>query len=353
MRVPPVRVAVIGVGAMGSRWARALSEHPGVEVSVVSDVREDAGRTVANDLSARFVADARDAAAHPDVDAVAVCTPEHLHVEPALAAIDAGKAVMVEKPLAATVAGSEAIRDRATACGVPLLAGHILRFEPRYAAARDAIAAGTIGAVQAMRHERIGLVTDQDVLRGRTTIALYYGVHEFDLARWYAGDVERIYAERSDGVLRTHGYEIQDLYSAVLRFRSGAHGTAMLGWSLPARTPGYGIGGVTVIGERGVIRISQGDVGLLVVDQDGLRDLDAYYAPAVHGRLRGALAIEVDHFVDCARGTADPACTAADGVEAVRISLAMEASAEQSMPVYVESGARDSNADAAGPSGAG
>jgi predicted dehydrogenase len=340
MTAAPIRVAVIGLGSMGSRWTRALAEHAGAEVRIVSDVREDVGRTAADHFSAAFVADPLEAAAHPDVDAVAVCTPEHVHLEPALVAIDAGKAVMVEKPLAHTVEDAEAIRDRAAARGVPVLVGHILRFEPRYAAAHDAVAAGTIGAVQAVRHERIGLVTDQDVLRGRTTIALYYGVHEFDLARWYAGEVESIYAERSDGVLRAHGYEVEDLYSAVLRFRNGAHGTAMLGWSLPARTPGYGIGGVTVIGERGVIRISQGDVGLLVVDQDGLRDVDAYYAPVVQGRLRGALAIEVDHFVDCARGAAAPACTASDGVEAVRVSLAMEASAAQRAPVEVRSGVR-------------
>jgi predicted dehydrogenase len=337
----PVRAAVIGLGAMGSRWARALAEHPGSRVTVVSDIREDVARTTASDLSARFIADPLEAAAHGDVDAVAICTPEHLHLQPTLAAIDAGKPVVVEKPLAHTVEDAEAIRDRAGARGVPVLAGHILRFEPRYAAAHEEIAAGTIGAIQSLRHERIGLVTDQEVLRGRTTIALYYGVHEFDLARWYAGDVERIYAERSGGVLRAHGHDIDDLYSAVLRFRSGAHGTAMLGWSLPARTPGYGIGGVTVIGEHGFIRVSQGDVGLLIVDPTGQRDVDSYYAPPVHGRLRGALAIEVDHFVECARGTVEPACTAADGVEAVRISLAMEASAEQRRAIDIESAVRD------------
>lgn len=335
-----VRVAVIGLGFMGSRWARALAEHAGAEVHVVSDVREDVGRKAADDLSARFVADPLEAAAHPEVDAVAVCTPEHLHLEPALAAIDAGKVAMVEKPLAHTVQNCELIRDRAQALGVPVLAGHILRFEPRYASAKQAIDGGAIGEVQAVRHERIGLVTDQQVLRGRTTIALYYGVHEFDLARWYAGDVERIYAERSDGVVRSHGYDVDDLYSAVFRFAGGAHGTAMLGWSLPARTPGYGIGGVTVIGERGVVRISQGDVGMLVVDENGQRDLDVYYAPDVHGRLRGALAVEVDHFVDCARGAVEPACTAADGTEAVRVSLAMEASAEQGAPIEVARGVR-------------
>lgn len=345
MTAAPLRVAVIGLGLMGLRWARALAEHAGADVRVVSDVREDVGRRAADELAASFVPDALEAAVHRHVDAVAVCTPEHLHVDAALAAIDAGKAVMVEKPLAHTVADAEAIRDRALEGGVPVLVGHILRFEPRYAAVRDAVAAGAIGAVQAVRHERIGLVTDQEVLRGRTTIALYYGVHEFDLARWYAGEVERIYAEHSDGVLRAHGYEVADLYSAVLRFRNGAHGTALLGWSLPARTPGYGIGGVTVIGESGVVRVSQGDVGLLVVDADGLRDVDAYYAPAVHGRIRGALAAEVDHFVECARGAADPACTPADGVEAVRISLAMEASAQLRTPIDVEPAARNAPAN--------
>jgi predicted dehydrogenase len=340
----PVRVAVIGLGLMGLRWARALAEHAGADVRVVSDVREDVGRRAADDLAASFVPDALEAAVHRHVDAVAVCTPEHLHVDAALAAIGAGKVVMVEKPLAHTVSDAEAIRDRAFERGVPVLVGHILRFEPRYVAVRDAVAAGAIGAVQAVRHERIGLVTDQEVLRGRTTIALYYGVHEFDLARWYAGEVERIYAERSDGVLRAHGYELEDLYAAELRFRNGAHGTAMLGWSLPARTPGYGIGGVTVIGEHGLVRVSQGDVGLLVVDAEGVRDVDAYYAPAVHGRIRGALAAEVDHFVECARGAAEPACTPADGVEAVRISLAMEASAHLRTPIDVEAATRNAAA---------
>lgn len=334
-RVP---LAVVGLGFMGSRWARALAEHAGADLRVVCDVREELGRDVAAHLGARFVADPLEAAADPEVAGVAVCTPEHLHVEPALAALDAGKAVMVEKPLAHTVEDAERVRDRAHERSVPLLAGHILRFEPRYAAARRAIEAGEIGAVQAVRHERIGLVSDQDVLRGRTTIALYYGVHEFDLARWYAGEVERIHAERSEGVLCARGYAVEDLYSAVLRFASGAHGTAMLGWSLPHATPGYGLGGVTVIGEHGIVRIAQSEVGMLVVGKDGPRDLDVYYAPEVHGRLRGALAIEADHFVECVRGTADPLCTAEDGAEAVRIALAMEASAERGAPVELASG---------------
>lgn len=331
----PVPVGVIGLGFMGSRWARALAEHAGAELRVVCDVREDVGRRVAEDLGARYVSDPLEAAAARELAGVAVCTPEHLHVDPSLTAIEVGKVVMVEKPLAHTVEDAERIGERGRARGVPVLVGHILRFEPRYAAVKRAIEAGEVGTVQALRHERIGLVSDQEVLQGRTTIPLYYGVHEFDLARWYAGEVERIYAERSEGVVRAHGYDVDDLYSAVFRFAAGAHGTAMIGWSLPGATPSYGIAGLTVIGERGLLRVSQGEVGLLAVGESGLRHLDVSYTPEVHGRLWGALAIEVDHFVDCVRGTSQPLCTAHDGAEAVRVSLAMEESARTGTPIEV------------------
>jgi predicted dehydrogenase len=325
--VAEVAVGVIGLGFMGSRWGRALAEHPGARLSVVSDVREDLGLELAARWGARYVVDPLEAAASPDIDGVAICTPEHLHVEPALAAIEAGKAVMVEKPLAHTVAGAERIRDRALERGVPVLTGHILRFEPRYAAVANATHGDEIGAVIAVRNERVGLISDQAILQGRTSLALYYGVHEFDLARWYAGDVAHIVAERSEGVLRGHGFDVDDLYSALLRFRTGAHGTATVGWSLPATPSSWGSASVTVIGERGMLRVDQGQLGFLEITDSGARHVDVHYSPDVHGRIYGALGIEVAHFVDCVQRVAEPLCTAGDGAEAVRISLAMEESA--------------------------
>jgi myo-inositol 2-dehydrogenase/D-chiro-inositol 1-dehydrogenase len=328
-----VRCGVIGLGFIGGRWARALAEHAGARLAVVCDVRVEVARQAAERYGAAVVSDPLEAAAHRDLDAVAVCTPEHAHTAAALTAVDAAKAVMVEKPLAHTVADAEEIRDRAAARGVPVLAGHTLRFDPRYAAVREAIESGAVGAVQAVRSERIGLVSDQQVLGGRTSIALYYGVHEFDLCRWYAGEVEAIWATCSSGILAADGYAIEDLYSVGLRFASGAHGTAMVGWCLPAATPGYGVAGFTVIGERGLLRVNQGDAGLLAVGSDGPLDRDVYYSPEVNGRLYGSFAIEVDHFVGVARGEVEPRCTAADGAAAVRIALAMEEAAHRDLVV--------------------
>jgi predicted dehydrogenase len=331
MNVP--RLAVIGLGFMGSRWARAIDDHGAARLAVVSDLDVDLGTRVARDRNAVYVPDPLEAAARPDIDGVVVCTPEHLHLDATVAAIEAGKAVAVEKPLAHTVADAERIRDAAHAAGVPVLAAHILRFEPRYAALRQAVEAGEIGAVQAVRSERIGLLADQQVLRGRTSVALYYGVHEFDLARWYAGEVTSVWAARSSGVVAAHGHDVEDLYSVGLRFSTGAHGTAMLGWLLPARAPGSGMAGFTVIGEHGVVQVTQGTTGFVKVLADGPADADVHYAPEVHGHVYGALGIEVDHFIRCVRGEIEPACTAHDGTEAVRIAVAMEAAADANAPV--------------------
>ncbi|MFQ5966779.1 MAG: Gfo/Idh/MocA family protein [Acidimicrobiia bacterium] len=330
-----VSVAVIGLGFMGSRWARAVHEHPAARLAVVSDIREEIGRQWADQTGAKYVKDPLEAAADSDVQGVAVCTPEHLHVGTALSALAAEKVLMVEKPLAHTVRGAERIRDRAAERDIPVLVGHILRFEPRYSAIQRSVEAGEIGAVQAIRSERIGLVSDQEILQGRTSIALYYGVHEFDLARWYAGDVERIFAVSGTGVLTARGFDIEDLYSATLSFVQGAQGTAMVGWSLPKATPGWGMASFMVIGEEAVLRVVQGDLGFLKVTKEGPVYEDVHYSPEVGGRLFGALGIEVDHFIGCVEGTAIPLCSASDGTEAVRVSLAMEESARTRQPVIL------------------
>ncbi len=321
------RIGIIGLGFMGRRWARAVAEHPTAELAVACDVDQALARETAHTFGGSWSAEPETTAADPTLHGVAICTPEHLHEHLAVAAITAGHAVMVEKPIAHDLGAAERIRAAAHRADVPVLVGHILRFEPRYAAMSAAIAQGRIGRVQAIRSERIGVLGDQQVLQGRTSIPLYYGVHELDLARWYAGDVDSVAAFRSRGVLQRAGYDVDDLYSLTLRFTSGAHGTSMLGWSQPTATAVPGLSGFTVIGEDGYLRVDQGGNGLTAFDSSGAFPLDTWYAPDVHGLTRGALAIEADHFVRVVRGESDPLCTAAHGTEALRASLAAERAA--------------------------
>ncbi|MGC0251820.1 Gfo/Idh/MocA family protein [Pseudactinotalea sp. Z1748] len=321
---PPVRIALVGLGVMGSRWLRAVVDHPSAEIALVCDTDTERARSRAADLGTRWSADLDDLTG---IDGVLVCTPEHLHTEPAVQALQAGIPVAVEKPLAHDLASAARIVEASERAGVPVLAGHILRFEARYSRIKSAIEEGVIGPVIGVRSARIGIRGDQDVLRGRTTAPLYYGTHELDLARWYAGDIERISAFRSSGVLTHQGYDIADLYSVALQFTSGAHGTSMLGWSLPDRSVPPGLSGFTVIGDDGYLQVEQGVTGLVGVTAEGPTALDTWYSPQIHGRTGGAMAGEVDHFISVIADGTDPVCTARDGMEALRASLAVEHSA--------------------------
>ena len=100
-----------------------------------------------------------------------------------------------------------------------------------------------------------------------------------------------------------------------------------VGWCLPNRTPGYGMASVPVVGEHGALNVVQGTSGITAVGADGLVDTDVVYAFEIHGKLAGVLVREVDHFIAVAAGKALPLCTAREGAEAVRASIALEQSA--------------------------
>jgi predicted dehydrogenase len=194
-------IGIVGLGFMGRRYARFVSRIEGMRVAGVCDVdavladevAAESGGTVYGDVAAMAAA----------VDAVIVCTPEHLHLEPALAALDAGKPVMIEKPIAHSLDAARQIATAGKRVGVPVLVGHLLRFEARWVAARQRLDAGAIGDVVSITTRRIGNILDQQVLRGRTSIPLYYGVHDLDVMHWYAdAEATSIAALRRTGALK-------------------------------------------------------------------------------------------------------------------------------------------------------
>jgi predicted dehydrogenase len=136
---PPLRVAVVGVGALGQHHARLLAGMPGVQLAGVVDIRPERAREIAARHRTEAFTDLR--AVLDRVDAVTIAAPTAVHVELGLAAIEAGRAVLIEKPLAATLDGADALVTAAARRGVPLAAGHTERFNPAVAAALPLITA--------------------------------------------------------------------------------------------------------------------------------------------------------------------------------------------------------------------
>ena len=129
----PLRVAVVGVGHLGQHHARLLSSMPGVELAGVVDTRIDRAREIGAKYGAAAFGDAREVLGR--VDAVSIAVPTASHVDVALPFIEHGVAVLVEKPIAASVADADRLIAAAARRGVTLAAGHTERFNPAVIAA--------------------------------------------------------------------------------------------------------------------------------------------------------------------------------------------------------------------------
>jgi predicted dehydrogenase len=326
--VDRLRVGVIGAGVMGERHARIYASLPDVELVAVSDVREDAARRLAAATGAAACADPQELLRRDDIAAVSVCTSDDAHRAPCEAAAAAGKHVLVEKPIAMTVADGEAIIAAAERAGVVLLVGHCLRFDPRYHAARAAVAAGELGAIQTIYTRRSNTVAAQDRLRGRCSLPRFLGVHDYDVMRWLTGsEVERVTAESKWGLLKSRGHAVEDASCALLRFAGGALGIAELNWVLPRGFPASGDHRLDVVGDRGALALATLETGLRRADEQRTVLVDTATAPLVEGHAGGMFYFELRHFVDCVRGRATPTLTPRDALLALRIALAVERAA--------------------------
>jgi predicted dehydrogenase len=133
----PLRVAVIGVGYLGRHHARLLATLPDVELTAVVDINAARAAEVAAASRTRPVTDYRDIAAH--VDAVTLAVPTIVHAEIAVPLLESGIHVLVEKPMAATLAEADAMIAAAAKGGAVLAVGHTERFNPAVAAARPVL----------------------------------------------------------------------------------------------------------------------------------------------------------------------------------------------------------------------
>jgi predicted dehydrogenase len=336
----PVGVGVVGAGFMGAAFAQICAEVAETRLVGVADPNAEAGEPAAKRFGVPLYRDAGDLIARPEADAIIVATPEDAHVGPCLLALGRGKAVLVEKPIADTAAHARTVADAAERSGAVLLVGHILRFHPHYVLAKQAVDDGRIGVVRHLYTRRLNSVRAQERLRGRCSLPLFLGVHDYDVVRWFAAsDPARVYAESQRGVLEGLGYATEDANWALITFANGILAACETGWILPR---GHSSGSDTrlaVQGSEGRLDVELMDQGIALSGPDRSAHLDTLFLPRVRGELRSIFVDEVRHFARCATGEARPLVTARDAVAAVVMAEAVLESARTHEPVTIAAGA--------------
>jgi UDP-N-acetylglucosamine 3-dehydrogenase len=321
----PVRMGLIGAGVMGSNHARAVSAVGEARLAAVADLDETRARSLAAGFQATAYADYNEMLARESLEAVIVATSDPAHLDACVAAARAGAHILVEKPLATTLADCDAIAAAAEESGVRVLVGHTLRWEPRYVLAQEAIAKGEIGVVSYVFARRSNMTSVARRVGPGTNVARFLAIHDIDWVQWALGETaSAVVARTSSRVLTDVG--TPDAYFLLLRFPSGALACIEAAWLLQERGSCQRDFQLEVAGSKGMIYISVQDQGLRIDTAAGLRFADVTYSPVIRGAAHGVYVEEIRHFVEVIRSGAPPQCSMAEGRAAVAVVLAAEQS---------------------------
>jgi predicted dehydrogenase len=327
-----VRVAVVGGGLMGLRHARVLRGFPGVELVAVVDRAEVARQRVASELGVTAPAGLDDLwTCQPD--AVVVALPDDAHVEAALAVLERGLPVLVEKPLATSV--DDAVRIWRAARGTLLMVGHLLRFDARYLRARRLVASGELGDVLHVYARRNSAAGAGQRYGGSTRLMWHVSIHDIDLVRWVTG--RQIVAVTARGVSRgVAGQGQLDSLVALLELDGGGVAGLESCWALPGIYRDGIDARLEVVGTRGALEVQGLEQGLAVVVGDARWHPDTTrYVEHDDGAGGGILAAELAHFVRCVTLGVPCVIDPGDALAAVRVAAAIEAAVETGLRIPV------------------
>jgi UDP-N-acetylglucosamine 3-dehydrogenase len=239
-----IRTAVIGVGSMGKNHARVYTELPDVELVAVADADGEIAGAVGKRLGVKAYQDYQEMLSTEHPEAVSIAVPTALHMEVAMAAMQAGADILIEKPIAATVDEAKFLIEQASVSGRKLMVGHIARFNPAIQVLKQKLEAGALGRIFQIICRRVGPFPARIRDVG---VVVDLAPHDLDIMRYLTGlEPLRVYAETEQRIHTQH----EDLMSGLLRFPDGVTGTLEINWLTPTK-----VREVLVLGERGLFRV--------------------------------------------------------------------------------------------------
>ncbi len=333
----PLRVGIVGMGIRGRMYAATCRQLPSAELVGVCDVDEAARSAAGEQFGAPAFADTEALCREARPEAVVVSTPDFAHVEPALAAAQAGCHLLIEKPLAMSLPDARRVVEAVERAGVAAMVAFENHWNPPLATMKAAVEAGEIGrcvCCNSQLDDRIDVPTRMLAWLGRSSPGWFLMAHSVELAGWLAEQRPvRVFAAGRKGILTARGLETYDALHAVIEFDGGMVGSFSSCWVLPESLPLPYQFRHEMVGESGCLRAD-------MTDQMLHKATAAYEHPSTIGvTMTGALtsppAQMFAEFVGAAAGGSPVPCPLADGLVNVAAIAALHESAATGRPVEV------------------
>ncbi len=319
-QLEPIRVGVVGVGNMGQHHARVLSLLKDVELVGVADLNVDRGLDTASKLRIRFFEDYHELL--PLVDAVCIAVPTRLHYDVGVTCLRAGVHVLIEKPIAATIAEAESLVNTAAECNRILQVGHIERFNPAFQELSKVLKHEQLLAIEADR------LSPYSQRANDVSVVFDLMIHDIDLLlELVPGQVVRLSAHGNQ--VSDSGY--LDYVTATVGFDSGVIATltaSKVTHRKQRRIVAHCKNSLTesdflnneILIHRQTTADYMTEYGQVLYRQDGL--IEKVYTSNIE-----PLNAELEHFVACVRGGQQPSVGGVQALQTLRLASLIEQTA--------------------------
>ena len=329
-----VGAGVIGVGTYGEWHARVYSEFYGSDFIAIADINEERAKKIAAKYKAKYYyKDYRALLDRSDIEVVSIVLPDFLHREACIYAANAGKHVLVEKPLATNIKDALDIAEAAKKSGVKFMVDFANRWSPPFSYAKRAINEGKIGEVRYIYiHLNNSISVPTKMLRswnGKSSVVWFLGSHCVDLCRWLIGsEVDTVSGISRSGVLTKMGVNTPDLYQYILEFKNGSIANIENCWILPNTSPTIFDFKAEIIGNKGKITISTAEHSVIqeYTETGGINYPDVLLFTESDGCITGFGKDPIMHFVKSVIKNEPVTATIEDGIEVTRIITTVEQS---------------------------
>ncbi len=313
----PIRIGVIGVGNMGQHHTRVLSLLKDVELVGISDVNVERGLDTASKYRVRFFEDYHELLNR--VDAVCVAVPTRLHHMVGMTCLQAGVHVLIEKPIAASIAEAESLVNAAAEFNCILQVGHIERFNPAFQELSKVLKTEELLALEAHR------MSPYSQRANDVSVVLDLMIHDIDLLLELAGSpVAKLTASGS----RASDSGYLDYVTATLGFANGIVATltaSKVTHRKIRRIAAHCKSSLTeadflnneILIHRQTTANCLADYGQVLYRQDGL--IEKVYTSNIE-----PLHAELEHFVNCVRGGNQPSVGGEQALKALRLASLIE-----------------------------